>query len=296
MQEQLYESLGECFIRGNVAAAMEIMAAHEDLQPLYEQYADIFCRENYIRYDIPEGLNEVLLAYQHYFRDVFYLKRSTAQAEDTLLNRLRVLLDAGSNDEEVIGQSVEAAFRASGFHALTGRTNGCFGPYIWKTTVPTTFTVELPDGSCRYTVNILRDFVLRSWMAYLTFDMHGTGGWTSPDGTINCVESAYDFESERFRVSLLKHEAQHVRDLERWPDMPACQLEYRAKLVELIYTEQSGLLKKFISEADPERKNDSHAVAACRIAEEMGDYLNRPIQQIQMKAMELFRCSEEHPR
>lgn len=293
MQEQLYESLAKCFICGDVSAAMEIMAKHDELHTLYEQYADIFCRENYIRYDIPAHLNEILIAYQQYFRDVFYLKRSEKQAEDTLLNRLHVLLNAESSDEVVIGQAVETAFRDAGFHALTGRTNGCFGPYIWRTTVPTTYIVELPEGTCEYTVNILKDFVLRSWMAYLTFDTHGTGGWTSPDGTINCVESAYDFESEQFRVSLLKHEAQHVCDKQRWPDMPSWQLEYRAKLVELIYTKERNLLQKFINEANPERKNDSHAVAACRIADEMSDWLSQPVSHIQNRAMELFLRSGE---
>lgn len=293
MQEQVFAALGACFIRGDAAAAMEIMAKQEELQPLYEQYVDIFCRENYIRYDVPDKLNAVLRAYQQYFRDTFYLKCVPEQAEGTLLDRLRELLGA-EGDEAAVGQAVETAFRASGFHAQTGRTNGHFGPYIWKTTVPTTYTVELPDGTCEYTVNILKDFVLRSWMAYLTFDLHGTGGWTSPDGRINCVESAYDFESEQFLVSLLKHEAQHVRDLARWPDMPAWLLEYRAKLVELIYTRESGLLQKFVREAVPERTTDSHAVAACKIAEGMGTFVDQPVSRIREKARELFAFSEEY--
>lgn len=42
----------------------------------------------------------------------------------------------------------------------------------------------------------------------------------SPDGTINCVEQAYDFASERFLVSLLKHEAQHTVDMKRFSKIP----------------------------------------------------------------------------
>lgn len=93
--------------------------------------------------------------------------------------------------------------------------------------------MELPDGSAEYTVNLLKGFVFRSWMDYLTFGRYGTGGWASPDGTINCIEQAYDLESERFRVSLLKHEAQHTVDRKRFPQITPAELEYRAKLVEL---------------------------------------------------------------
>ena len=66
---------------------------------------------------------------------------------------------------------------------------------------------------------IIRGFVFRGWMDYLTFGWYGTGGWASLDGTIHCVEQAYDFESEKFLVSLLKHEAQHTVDMKRFPEI-----------------------------------------------------------------------------
>lgn len=287
----IYRSVGNCLINGDVSGAMEIIAAQTGLQDLYEQYADIFLRENYIRYDVPYHLNALLLAYQQYFRDVFYLKLQESTAEKQLFARLQNLLNTADGDAVSIGKAVEAAFQAAGYHALSGKTNGYFGPYIWKTTLPVIYTVKLPDTDCRYTVNILKDFIFRSWMDYLTFGTRGTGGWVSPDGTVNCAENAYDFESEQFKVSLLKHEAQHVRDLERFPRMEAWELEYRAKLVELIYTEQADLLAKFSDEAIADRKQDSHAVAACRIIKEMGDYKGREIPAIQQKAAELFRQS-----
>ena len=122
-----------------------------------------------------------------------------------------------------------------------GKTQGYYGPYIWQDTVPTVYRVELPGGTAEYTVNILKGFVFRSWMDYLTFGRYGTSGWASPDGTINCVEQAYDFDSERFLVSLLKHEAQHTVDMKHFPDMTTAELEYRAKLVELHYSNDSSL-------------------------------------------------------
>ena len=127
-------------------------------------------------------------------------------------------------------------------------------------------------------------------MDYLTFGRYGTGGWASPDGTINCVEQAYDFESERFLVSLLKHEAQHAVDMKRFPEITPAELEYRAKLVELHYSGNLGLLQKFLSEADENRTGDSHAAASSRIKREFAVTDQTELPSIQARALELFRA------
>ena len=127
-------------------------------------------------------------------------------------------------------------------------------------------------------------------MDYLTFGRYGTGGWASPDGTIHCVEQAYDFESEKFLVSLLKHEAQHTVDLQQFPEITPAELEYRAKLVELHYANDLGLLQKFLSEADESKASDSHAIAAARIQREFSDTNQRSLPAIQARALELFHA------
>ena len=157
---------------------------------------------------------------------------------------LKHLLNMPDADEDTLVEQLQSVFEENGYHALFGKTQGYYGPYIWRDTVPTVYRVELPDGAAEYTVYILKGFVFRSWLDYLTFGKQGTGGWASPDGTINCIEQAYDFESERFLVSLLKHEAQHTVDMKRFPGITPAELEYRAKLVELHYCSNLGLLQK----------------------------------------------------
>lgn len=83
-------------------------------------------------------------------------------------------------DEARLTERLQAAFEAEGYHALFGKTQGYYGPYVWRETVPAVYQVELPDGSAEYTVNLLKGFVFRSWMDYLTFGRYGTGGWASP--------------------------------------------------------------------------------------------------------------------
>lgn len=125
-------------------------------------------------------------------------------------------------------------------------------------------------------------------MDYLTFGRFGTRGWASPDGTINCIEQAYDFESERFLVSLLKHEAQHVADMKRFAGITAEELEYRAKLVELHYAKDLGLLQKFLSEADESKTRDSHSIASAWVKRGFAKTDPTNLSDIQHRALELL--------
>ena len=127
-------------------------------------------------------------------------------------------------------------------------------------------------------------------MDYLTFGRYGTGGWASPDGTINCIAQAYDLESERFLVSLLKHEAQHTVDMKQFPNITPMELEYRAKLVELHYANNLELLQKFLSQADESRGSDSHATASARIKRKFADVDQGSLPCIQTRALELFHA------
>lgn len=287
--------LSSFFFRGDIPGAIEYMSRYEELNGEVEKYRNLFEKEQYLRYDIPEILNDILLEYQRYFRDVFYCCIAEETASLQLFERLGNRFGISSSGSD-IEERVKAIFEQQGYHVQTGKTGGHYGPYIWKETVPATYDVELPCGVRQYKVNILRGFIMRSWLDYLTFGKKGTGGWAGEDGVINCVEKAYDFESEGFHVSLLKHEAQHVEDMARWPEMPPAELEYRAKLVELIYSEDENLLRRFISEAGKDKSGDSHALASAKIAEEMGDCAGKSINQIQQRAKELFEISSKFAR
>ena len=235
-------------------------------------------------------LNNILRLYQIYFRDTFYCGLPEAEAADKLLIQLKALLNVPDAEEEFLTKQLQSLFEAKGYHALFGKTQGYYGPYIWKDTIPTVYRVELPGGTAEYTVNILKGFVFRSWMDYLTFGKYGTGGWASPDGTINCIEQAYDFESERFLVSLLKHEAQHTVDMKQFPGITPVELEYRAKLVELHYSSDLGLLQKFLAAADESKASDSHAAASVRIKLEFADTDQTERSGIQARALELLHA------
>lgn len=282
--------ISQFFMNGDMRGAIAYMRAHEEFKDILPAYAAIFEKEEYRTFDIPDELNDILRLYQIYYRDTFYCGLPEAEAADKLLTQLRARLHVSDADEARLAERLQAVFEAEGYHALFGKTQGYYGPYIWRDTVPTVYRVALPDGTAEYTVNILKGFVFRSWMDYLTFGRYGTGGWASPDGTINCIEQAYDFESERFLVSLLKHEAQHTVDMKRFPGITPAELEYRAKLVELHYTGSLELLRKFLSETDEGKANDSHAAASARIRREFADMEQTELSRVQARALELFHA------
>ena len=278
------------FRNGDMKGAIAYMREHEEFRDVLPAYIAIFENCEYRTYDVPELPGQILLAYQVYYRDVFYCGIPEEEAAGELLTRLKALLDLPDAEEDQLVQRLGAVFAQHGYHALFGKTQGYYGPYVWKDTVPAVYSVELPDGTAEYRVNILRGFVFRSWMDYLTFGRFGTGGWASPDGTINCIEQAYDFESDRFLVSLLKHEAQHTADMRQFPGITPAELEYRAKLGELHYSGDLGLLQKFLSEADESKTNDGHAVASARLKLEFADTDQTSLSDIQRRALELFHA------
>lgn len=287
--KEMKDNIIDFFINGDINGAIEYMREHEEFKDVLPDYIAIFENCEYRTYAVSELLNRILRLYQIYFRDTFYCGVSESETAEKLLRGLRTLLKLADADEEHLEERMEALFQEDGYHALFGKTQGYYGPYIWRKTVPTTYQVELPDGTAEYTVNILKDFIFRSWMDYLSFGKIVTGGWTSgSDGTINCIEQAYDFSSERFLVSLLKHEAQHAVDMKQFSGITSAELEYRAKLVELHYTSDLGLLQEFLSAADESKVNDGHAVASAKIKCKFADVDQTRLSCIQARALELL--------
>ncbi len=285
--------ISQYFRNGDIKGAIAYMREHDGFEDILPAYTAIFEDCEYRTYEIPDKLNDILRLYQIYFRDTFYCGLPEKKAADKLLAGLRALLNLPDADEDCLEAQLEALFESNGYHALFGKTQGYYGPYIWRETVPTAYQVELPSGTAEYTVNILKGFVFRSWMDYLTFGKRGTGGWASPDGTINCIEQAYDFESERFLVSLLKHEAQHTVDMKQFPGITPTELEYRAKLVELHYSGDLGLLQEFLAEADGSKTDDSHAVASARLKCEFADTEQTNLSCIHARALKLLHKDTE---
>ncbi len=294
-------------IKGDLRGAMSYLKQFPEQTNLYNRFIDVFEHERYITYEFDAAFNSILTAYQQYYRDVFYLCIGKEHAADRLRDRLAMLLGIPDDGVELCDleqNQLAELFEKQGLHFMGGKTGGYYGPYLWRSTETVTYQVELPDGAQTYTVKLLDGWIARSWVDYLSFGEIGSGGWADADGCINCVKSAWDFDSESFRVSLLKHEAQHARDLAANKNMTSEDLEYRAKLVELIYSGERNLLQAFAQEADSTNQSNGHAMAAYRIMKGYADTLGTDkidpavmtIDQVQHVAKMLYEksCERKH--
>lgn len=194
-----------------------------------------------------EWLREALMAYLRHFVRVLDRGEPREPAERQLIDSLGAIVGlVGTGDAEADLDAAEAelakGFVARGYRFLGGRTPPHLGPYAWARTDTQRFTVALPLGEPQeVAVHFLHDFVIRGWLYWESFGTRGAGGWYQdgdpswPDG-LYCVADRYPdpLQNPSFQVSLLGHEAQHVADHRAFSGLSSNELEYRAKLVELI--------------------------------------------------------------
>lgn len=213
----------------------------------------------------PASVDDPLVAtaigdYREYWRTVLMSDLPTAQAEAVLEKRIRRLLTAHGHPQEVDGDftaALQAAIEQRGYHALTGRTLPYLELMVWKEAENRVLTVELTDRPVDVQVTFIGDFVARGWVNFATLGKASSGGWARPDHLV-CIKNDYDLDSEDFRVHYLKHEARHFADYQRYPKLKSHDLEYRAKLTELLYSEATlrPTLSQFIGNA---RDDDTSA-------------------------------------
>lgn len=118
--KKIYDTLGNYFIHGDVAGAIAFMKGIPELNEITQAYIDIFENERYIQYDVPDDLNRILLCYQQYFRDVFYLHKDNAEAEAFLFDKLKTELDLPNGDVSDVEEEMTRRFNKLGYQILCG--------------------------------------------------------------------------------------------------------------------------------------------------------------------------------
>lgn len=269
---QKYASL---LVKGNLHDAIRYMGLFPEHDEITKKYHMIFEKnEEFIRSE-NTVINALDYIYQKYYKDIFWNKISNDQAELELFENLWDFCGRREDIEKnmYIEDEVEKIVRKEGYEFLGGITAGYYGPYIWEKSHKETYEVALPSGNEQYTVIMMDGFVSRSWLDFLSLGQIGTGGWIGKDGTLCCVSSSYDTASPSFKISFLKHEAQHGYDKRTFPHATSSELEYRAKLVEIIYWEDEKIIKKIHFEADNRDEKNTHSVASHRIISDLSKKL-----------------------
>ncbi|MFT4415584.1 hypothetical protein ACLM5H_17145 [Fredinandcohnia humi] len=247
-------------LQGDITSAIELLEATSPKTPeedtLLEKYKKRFYGEEMIGIEISDPwIRDAIHIYHNYFHDVLMKKLHEYKAEEELAKRLSSFLEESFSSAEDAEIALKKEFEVRGYYFLGGVTPPYRGPYIWKTQEKLTYDVVLPNETQTITVYHMKDFLMESWLSYVTLEHKGAGGWANESGVF-CNYDRYkdDLESNQYVISFLKHEAQHFNDYLHYPILESKDLEYRAKLVELIYYDNHEVLEKFLIQAkdDPQ--------------------------------------------
>ena len=254
-------------VKGDIHSALHYLEGFPENDDLVDKYHHVFVGNNNLTRSKDELINALDQIYQQYYRDVFWHKKRIVDAESRLFSSLWTFCgeDESYPKDSQIEEKVESIVREQGYAFLGGCTAGYYGPYIWEKSTKETYEVELPSGIETYSVIMMDGFVSNSWLDFISFGKVSTGGWIGDDGTLCCIKSLYNLESKAFSISFLKHEAQHGYDKRLFPNITSTELEYRAKLVELIYWEDEKIIMSFHREAESCDEKNSHALASHRL-------------------------------
>lgn len=262
--KQKYSSL---LVQGNLHEAINYLEKFSEKTDLVRKYKAVFVKNDILSRSTNKVINDLDQIYQKYYKDIFWHKENHELAEQKLFKHLWDFCGGYENHvkNSEIEIEVEKIIRSQGYEFLGGDTAGYYGPYIWKSSSKETYDVELPSSTEKYSLIMMDGFVSRSWLDFLSFGEIGTGGWIGKDGSLCCIKSLYDVNSQDFKTSFLKHEAQHGYDIKMFPGISSVDLEYRAKLVELIYWEDYKIIKKIHLVAKNDDEKNTHSWASHRI-------------------------------
>lgn len=154
-----------------------------------------------------------------------------------------------------------------------GKAGKFYDFLVWRTMEPKKFKIELVDHTEEVTVYFMKDFISLGWMEYSRLGERYPGGWAT-NKALYCVSKGYNQSSEKFKIVYLKHEGQHFYDYKRFPGLESRDLEYRGKLIEMIFCNKElyNRVAYYLKNAKNDPRN-AHPHANYRIVTNMSQLL-----------------------
>ncbi|MCB0410998.1 MAG: hypothetical protein KDD22_00630 [Bdellovibrionales bacterium] len=276
-------------LQGNVKEAIEALRSVPESnlsvseKNLKEKYTLRFVQK------IDEPINEkdpfvklIIQSYHSYWDKVLMQELNEQGGAEYLFNLLKGIVESEGNlkfkefseqEFDRLSTAMEGQLKTRGIHGIFGMTKPHLELMIWKKEENKKYQIPLHDGPEEVEVVLMSDFLSMGWSHYATFGRHYSGGWATKE-KLFCVAPAYDLNSESFKVSYLAHEGRHFSDYKKFPVLEQPELEYRAKLTELMMADSTiqELLEKFRAGGENSRKSP-HAFANYRVYHDLKDRL-----------------------
>ena len=219
-------------------------------------------------------VNDISNIYREYWRVELMKPLPESRTDSTLYNNITdyVLsnkLTRLSNDslhKNIKDYSVlKKIIEQEGFKVDFKFRNGFQEIFIWNKESTKTHEVILPKDTVKTTVVFIESYHINGYDEFATFGDSQVGGWAIKESaTLYCNKGAYDLNSETFEVSYLKHESLHFTDLNNYPNLSSTDLEYRSKVIELMYCTEGTIydrISEFVSGANKADRKNSHPYA-----------------------------------
>lgn len=264
-------------------------------------------------------VNDISNIYREYWREELMKPTPKSRTDSTLYtnianyllsNKLTTLPEDSLIKYIKDDSELRKIIQKEGFKVDFKFRNGVQELFIWNKESIKKYEVILPKVTVKTTVVFIESYHINGYDEFATFGDSQVGGWAIKESaTLYCNKGTYDLGSEKFEVSYLKHESIHFTDLNDYPNLSSADLEYRAKVIELIYCTKATIydrISQFIIEADHSDRNHSHPYANYILIKNLSKILFNAEYQFDHKkwktvsvknindaAMKLYRMSED---
>lgn len=219
-------------------------------------------------------VNDISNIYREYWR-IQLLKENSENRTDTVLysiltdyllsNQLTKLSKDSLSKTIKNDSELKRIIEGEGFKADFKYRNGFQEVFIWDKETIDKYEVTLPKDTINATVVFIENYHLNGYDNYASLGDSKVGGWAVKESaTLYCNKSDYDLNSEKFKVSYLKHESLHFTDLNEYPNLSSADFEYRSKVIELMYCTEKTIYERiiqFLNGANSADRNHSHPYA-----------------------------------
>ena len=219
-------------------------------------------------------INDISRIYREYWREELLKENPEKRSDSSLYANLSeylitnnlTRLSRDSLNQTIKNDSVfKEIIEDQGFKVEFKYRNGFQELYIWDKETIKSYEVILPKKTICTKVVFIENYLLNGYDYYATVGSTQVGGWAVKESaTLFCNKKVYDIDSENFRVSYLKHESLHFTDLNEYPNLSSTDLEYRSKVIELMYCTEETVydrIVEFIIGANNTDRSHSHPYA-----------------------------------
>jgi hypothetical protein len=219
-------------------------------------------------------VNDISNIYREYWRVELMKPLPESRTDSTLYNNIADYLLSNNltslskdslrkniKDDSVLKKIIEK----EGFKVDFKFRNGFQELFIWNKESTKKYEVILPKDTVKTTVVFIESYHINGYDEFATFGDSQVGGWAIKESaTLYCNKGTYDVNSENFEVSYLKHESLHFTDLNNYPNLSSADLEYRSKVIELMYCTEGTIydrISEFVTGANKADRKNSHPYA-----------------------------------